>query len=314
MAEKPVRVKNHPNEIQEVQTPVFSRRRGSIEDDIKSPQLYGSARFIVNTWKSEQDRVKESIKKNLYLVTDPIVKAASEHQFRTRSPGKEIQPQMHFSNKHILHSHTKTAQGFRRTFSADKDLHTSLLKERTDNSRNKLYFKAAIDMYMQNGCMRSDLDEFTGASHYQKRYNILRSLQSSPTAGQSRKGRDSPDEPDELFLNPLVRRKRVEKVRLDMDPLDKERAIEYLRNNHYNPRSSRKPTINVRFFEPAKNHAIKAIKEDVLGLTKKVLIACNVQSQKSPKNRTILKRGQGLLASNANSECGSRMSKITIHS
>ncbi len=85
---------------------------------------------------------------NMLLLTEPITRAADNHQFRTRDPEKEIQPRMCFSKDRQKLSQCKSA--------TSTSIHPGqrAIPDSDSAHPNKVYFKAAVDLCMQCCCLR----------------------------------------------------------------------------------------------------------------------------------------------------------------
>jgi len=305
----------------------FKMRRISQTDNEGKP-FYGPPRFMVNTWKSEQERIEEAMKKNVYLMTEPINKAAGEHVFRDRNIQREIQPKMCFSRAESRRSTPSTSLSKRRSVSTMRQFFE---EPKEIPPINKIYFKAAIDMYMQNGCMKAEtfgekgifIENRTTPVETHKNSKVLKlhkikdirlnnidedDLENSENFNDYKAKKA---EIDNLFVNPYLLAKNG-KNNDEMTMAEKARAIEYLRSSCKNSKNNTpdmtptRPT-KVRFLESLRKSMSDINKEDMLIMAKHILLKCNVENQKSQKNPGFLKRGDGVLVCTARSANSSKM-------
>ncbi len=173
---------------------------------------------------------------------------------------------------------------------------------------------------MQNGCMRGALSKFSQSIDLKEAYSMLKQHDKLNRLGELHVKRREQAEPDPvgnrkdyeinaLFLNPFLLKKRQKRGESE-ESENKRRLAEYLktRNSCKSP-SPRSPVrlkkSNIRFAEPKRMTAEDLEKEDVRALAQQVLIMCNVQNRKDTKT---LRKGEGLLASTANSTARSTTS------
>jgi len=132
-----LKVDENPNDFKQL----FAKKR---ELEFKKCKKYGSncigpPYFIFRPFKTEKERVKESVQENQYLQTIPLEKNAFKHDFRNRDRNKEIQPEMRFASKNNVHI-VKYDESTASVLSKSPELNKSNLEG------SKLHFKSAFSL------------------------------------------------------------------------------------------------------------------------------------------------------------------------
>ncbi len=130
---------------------LLNQRKAAAASDTK---CVGPSHFIFRPYKSEKERVRESVEKNKCFETEPISRATQTHQFRDRDRSKEIASDMRFSSdpSRNLKMLSKGNAGVIRETSSH------LNSPWGDNNRDlKLYFKSTLSMLLRLGVLQSRL-------------------------------------------------------------------------------------------------------------------------------------------------------------
>lgn len=253
----------------------------------RSPLHNNSAELPVNffdskpripiSWKSEKERIEESIQKNsLIFSSEPINKAVRDYNFRERNIKKEIQPQMHFDLEKYKKVNLPQID--------EKNAENEVAKE--GKKEHKLYFKAAVDVSLQSCCLKRANSVKRLDTNYE-RMSLLKLNAMTVSRNASTKKLCKPYSSLNFieFTNPLLRETVDTKLSTEVK--------EYLRKTTNIKRSlSRKKTT---FTEIPQFEGIPKRGIDVQYLAKHVLVMCNAHSLKSEKNNKILKKGEGRL-------------------
>lgn len=230
-------------------------------------------------------------------MTEPISKAAGQHEFRIRDIKKEIQPQMTFSkNKIHSFSNPRLSTSSWSSTTSNKDTNSS-----SSNPMSKIYSKAVIDLYMQNGSLKRPLANRDSDLDYEN-IPVKIVIDKAKIRGQS--------------LTSSCDVRTVDSTSMDEENYTKANSSKY-ENAYWNPllkskksqlstrdeEKMRKTTHDMRTVEllPLRNLNGRPLylqrKTRIQKMAKKYLLNSNIQAQKSSN---ILRKGEGMLMSSGN--------------